>query len=62
MHEHELTKNAIAKGQILIVATSHDKLGDTDAATGCWVRGDELAHDDSITALHAQRLSPIGSA
>jgi putative intracellular protease/amidase len=30
-----------SKGSILIVSTSHDKLGDTDKPTGCWV--EELA-------------------
>lgn len=37
MHEHELTKNAVKKGQILAIATLHDKLGDSGQPTGLWI-------------------------
>ncbi len=36
MHEHELKKNAVMKGQVLLVCTSCDKLGDSGQATGAW--------------------------
>lgn len=37
MHEHELTKNAVVKGQILAIATLHDQLGDSGQKTGLWI-------------------------
>lgn len=37
MHEHELTKTAVVKGQILAVATLHDQLGDSGQKTGLWI-------------------------
>lgn len=37
MHEHELTKTAVVKGQILAVATSHDQLGNSGQKTGLWI-------------------------
>lgn len=39
MHEHELKKNAVVKGQVLIVCTSHDRMD--GEPTGCWL--EELA-------------------
>lgn len=36
MHEHELKRNALMKGQVLLVCTSCDKLGDSDQPTGAW--------------------------
>ncbi|PNH12696.1 hypothetical protein TSOC_000346 [Tetrabaena socialis] len=38
MHEHELTKFAISKGQILFVCTSVHQMGDRKD-TGVWLSG-----------------------
>jgi hypothetical protein len=36
MHEHELKKHAVVKGQVLVVATNVGSFGNTDVPTGCW--------------------------